>query len=90
MSIVPGKSLLEEMVLLEEAGIPPTAIIAMASLNAAQSVGLGNITGSIDADKNADFLLLSADPGQSVRNFESIVSVYQMGRKVFSASLPNR
>ncbi len=90
MSIEPGESLLEEMLLLEEAGIPPTAIIAMATLNAAQSVGLAHITGSIDADKNADFLLLSADPGESVRNFESIVSVYRMGQEVFSASLPNR
>ncbi len=90
ITIEPGKSLLEEMLLLEEAGIPPTAIIAMATLNAAQSVGRGNITGSIDANKNADFLLLSADPGQSVRNFESIVSVYQMGREVFSAAWPNR
>jgi len=90
ISIEPGESLLEEMVLLEEAGIPPTAIIAMASLNAAQSVGLARNTGSIDADKNADFLLLSADPGQSVRNFESIVSVYQMGQEVFSAAWPNR
>jgi len=90
ISIEPGESLLDEMLLLEEAGIPPTAIIAMATLNAAQSVGLGNITGSIDASKNADFLLLSADPGESVRNFDSIVSVYQMGREVFSAAWPNR
>jgi len=86
MSIKPGESLLEEMLLLEEAGIPPAAIIAMATLNAAQSVGLARITGSIDADKNADFVLLSADPGQSVRNFDSIVSVYRMGQEVFSAA----
>ena len=85
ISIEPGKSLLHEMVLLEEAGVPPTAIIAMASLNAARSIGVGGITGSIDSDKNADFLLLSADPGESVRNFKSIVSVYQMGREEFSA-----
>ena len=86
MLIVPGESLLGEMVLLEEAGIPPTAIIAMATLNVAQSVGLARISGSIDADMNADFLLLAADPGESVRNFESIVSVYRMGQEVFSAA----
>jgi imidazolonepropionase-like amidohydrolase len=86
MSIVPGKSLLEEMVLLEEAGIPPTAIITMATLNVAQSVGLARTTGSVEPGKNADFLLLAADPGESVRNFESIVSVYKMGREVFSAA----
>jgi imidazolonepropionase-like amidohydrolase len=85
ISIEPGKSLHHEMVMLEEAGVRATAIIAMASLNAARSIGLGNITGSIDSDKNADFLLLSADPGESVRNFKSIVTVYQMGREVFSA-----
>ena len=83
--IQPGVSLLDEMVMLEEAGVPPMEIIAMASLNAARSIGVDSKTGSIESDKNADFLLLSADPGESVRNFRSIVSVYQMGRVVFSA-----
>ncbi len=83
--IQPGVSLLDEMVMLEEAGVPPTEIIAMASLNAARSIGVDSKTGSIESDKNADFLLLSADPGESVRNFRSVVSVYQMGRVVFSA-----
>lgn len=83
--IQPGVSLLDEMVMLEEAGVPPMEIIAMASLNAARSIGVDSYTGSIESDKNADFLLLSADPGESVRNFRSVVSVYQMGRVVFSA-----
>ena len=82
--IQPGVSLLDEMVMLEEAGVPPMEIIAMASLNAARSIGVDSYTGSIESDKNADFLLLSADPGESVRNFRSVVSVYQMGRVVFS------
>jgi imidazolonepropionase-like amidohydrolase len=84
ISFEPGASLLDEMALLEEAGVPATEIIAMASLNAARSIGLDGKTGSIDSGKDADFLLLAADPGDTVRNFRSIVSVYQMGRLVFS------
>ena len=78
-TIKPGTSLLDEMRMLEESGIPTAAIVAIASLNAAQSIEVGKVTGSIDIGKDADFLLLSADPGESVRNIRSIVSVYQMG-----------
>lgn len=84
IEVKPGISLLDEMVMLEEAGIPPTEIITMASLNAARSIGVSNDTGSIQTGKRADFLLLSADPGESVRNFQSVVSVYQKGQAVFS------
>jgi imidazolonepropionase-like amidohydrolase len=84
ISLEPGASLIDEMVLLEEAGVPATEIIAMASLNAARSIGLDGKAGSIDSGKDADFLLLAADPGDTVQNFRSIVSVYQMGRLVFS------
>lgn len=83
-SLEPGASLLDELILLEEAGVPATEVIAMASRNAARSIGLDGKTGSIDVGKDADFLLLSADPGETVRNFRSIASVYQVGRLVFS------
>jgi hypothetical protein len=33
----------------------------------------------------SDFVMLSADPGESVRNFQTIVLVYQMGQLVFRA-----
>ncbi|NNE62148.1 MAG: amidohydrolase family protein [Woeseia sp.] len=73
------------MVLLEQAGIPPSAIITIATTNAALSVGIANSAGSIQIGSNADFVMLSADPGEGARNFQAIVSVYQMGRLVFRA-----
>ena len=85
-STFPGTSLLDEMLILEEAGIPPTAVIAIASLNAARSVGVDEKTGSIESGKDADFLLLSADPGESVQNIRSIVSVYKAGEAVFRSA----
>jgi len=84
IAIEPGVSLLDEMALLEDAGVRSADIIAMATLNVAQAIGVGDTTGSIESGKRADFLLLSADPGESTRNFKSIVSVYQMGEAILS------
>ena len=78
----PGKSLLDEMSMLEEAGVPPTEIIAMASMNAARAISVSDDTGSVQSGRRADFLLLSADPGESVQNFQSVVSVFQAGQAV--------
>ena len=86
MTTKPGESLLEELQMLEDAGIPTADVIKIASVNAAQSIGVGEKTGSIAAGKDADFVLLSADPGESVRNIRSIVAVYQMGRGVFASA----
>ena len=83
-STLPGTSLLDEMLILEEAGIPPIDVIGIASLNAARSIGVDGNTGSIEPGKDADFLLLSADPGRSVQNIRSIVSVYKAGRSVYA------
>jgi imidazolonepropionase-like amidohydrolase len=85
VAISPGISIHDEMALLEEAGIPPSEIITMASENAARSMGIANSKGSIQAGSDADFVMLSADPGESVRNFQTIVLVYQMGQLVFRA-----
>lgn len=83
IDIKPGESLLDEIDLLEAAGVPPSDIIAMASLNAARSIGVADSTGSIESGKNADFLLLSSDPGEHVRNIRAMLLAFQMGQVVF-------
>jgi len=84
VDIEPGKSIVDELVLLEDAGIPMLDIIAIGSLNAARSMGVADRSGSIEHGKDADFVLLSADPGESAQNIRSVVLVSQMGRVVFA------
>lgn len=82
VSIPPGLSLHDELRMLEDAGIAPRAIITMATLNSARAIGKQSSTGSIETGKDADFLLLSEDPGESVHNLQSIIAVYKSGREV--------
>jgi imidazolonepropionase-like amidohydrolase len=86
VDIRPGISVHDEMLLLEAAGIPSSEIIAMASTNTARWISVTKSTGTILAGSDADFVILSADPGDGVRNLRAIDSVYQKGRLVFPAS----
>lgn len=83
--IEPGASLHDELLMFEQAGVPPAAIITAASLNPARAIGVDERSGSIELHKDADFLLLQADPEASLRNLQAIVAVYQAGRRVWSA-----
>jgi imidazolonepropionase-like amidohydrolase len=59
--------------LLVEAGIPPLDAIVAATRNSADALGQLNQGGSIQAGKRADLLLLSADPGEDIRNLRKVV-----------------
>ncbi|HXS97840.1 MAG TPA: amidohydrolase family protein [Candidatus Limnocylindrales bacterium] len=76
--IVPGASFHEELRLLASAGIPVPAVLRMATLNAAQALKL-NI-GSIEPGKDADLVVLSANPLESLRNTERIEIVVKAGK----------
>ena len=60
--VVPGASFHDEMLLLHDAGIPPLAVLRMATYNGAVALGLADRTGSIEAGKEADLVVLTADP----------------------------
>lgn len=78
--IVPGVSFHEELRLLAEAGIPAPAVLRMATLNAGRALKL-NI-GSIQPGKDADLVVLAANPLDSLRNTERIEIVVK-GGKIF-------
>jgi imidazolonepropionase-like amidohydrolase len=59
--------------LLVEAGIPPLDAIVAATRNSADALGQLNQAGTIQAGKRADLLLLSADPGEDIRNLRKVV-----------------
>src|SRR5262249_11892809 len=76
--IVPGASFHEELRLLADAGIPVAAVLRMATLNAGYALKL-NI-GSVEPSKDADLVVLTADPLASLRNTERIEMVLKSGR----------
>jgi imidazolonepropionase-like amidohydrolase len=80
--IVPGVSFHEELRLLADAGIPAAAVLRMATLNAGRTLKL-NI-GSVEPGKDADLVVLTANPLDSLRNTERIEVVVKAGR-IFKA-----
>jgi imidazolonepropionase-like amidohydrolase len=81
--IAPGRSLLDELQLLQDAGIPANEVVVIATTNAARTIGVDATVGTVEAGKTADFLLLTADPGEDVGNFHRLRAAYRGGRQVF-------
>ena len=85
--MTPGVALHREMELLVAAGIPPLDVLSMASRNAARALGVEDETGTVEAGKRADLVVLSADPVASISNTRSIVRVLLRGRSFRPADL---
>src|SRR6185295_7866836 len=65
---VPGYALIEEMRSMRAAGLPPAAILAAATRNAAACIERANEIGTIEIGKRADLVLLDANPLEDVEN----------------------
>ncbi len=78
--LVPGKSLHHELELLAEAGIKPMDIIKIATKNGAKALSIINQTGTIEPDKQADILILSANPIEDIENIGKIDAVISNSR----------
>jgi imidazolonepropionase-like amidohydrolase len=82
--ITPGVSLHRELELLNQAGIKPLDVITIATRNGAEALGILNEVGTIEAKKQADFVILSSDPLEDIRNTRKIEKVYLGGKLVHS------
>jgi imidazolonepropionase-like amidohydrolase len=78
--IVPGASLHDELLLLEEAGIPRAEVLRIATRNAAVALHREAEQGTVEVGKLADLVVLSADPLADLRNTRRIEMVIQRGR----------
>jgi imidazolonepropionase-like amidohydrolase len=78
--LVPGESLHHELDLLVEAGISPRDVIKIATRNGAEALNLINQTGTIEPGKQADILILSANPSEDIENTNRIDSVISNGK----------
>jgi imidazolonepropionase-like amidohydrolase len=75
----PGLTLKEEFAELHKAGFSPLKILQMATINAAEYLGRSDIMGTVQPGRNADLVLLDADPCESVENLHKIAGVVRGG-----------
>jgi imidazolonepropionase-like amidohydrolase len=78
--LVPGASLHNELELLAEAGIKPLEVIEIATNNGARSLCIDDRVGTIQPEKQADMIILSADPIENISNTKEIEVVMVDGR----------
>ena len=78
--LVAGESLHHELELLVEAGINTSDVIKIATKNGAEALDLINQTGTIKPGKEADILILSANPVTDIENTKQIDAVISNGR----------
>ena len=78
--VIPGFSLHQEFKELARAGLTPLQVLQMTTTNGAQFVGRQTTMGSIDVGKNADLVLLSANPIADVANLDKISAVVMRGK----------
>lgn len=74
-----GYSLHREFDELEKAGLPPLHVLQMTTLNGAEFLGRMKDMGTVDTGKNADMVLLDANPIESVQNLHKINAVIRAG-----------
>lgn len=74
-----GYSIHQEFDELGKAGISPLHILRMATLNGAEFLGRTDTMGTVDIGKNADLVLLDANPIGSVQNLHKIDAVIRAG-----------
>ena len=77
---VPGVSLVEELELLEGAGLSRADVLRTATQNAAMALGEDNLFGRIAPGQRADLILLERDPAADLSALRAISAVIAGGR----------
>ena len=85
--VIPGVSLHQEFALLASAGLSPLDILQMTTLNGAQFLNREATMGTVDEGKNADLVLLDANPIESAANLDKISAVFLKGKYFSTAAL---
>jgi imidazolonepropionase-like amidohydrolase len=74
-----GLMLHHEMALFARAGVPNAAILKIATLDAAKSLGVDKQTGSIAPGKVADLVVLDGDPLARINDISRVTSTMRAG-----------
>ncbi len=85
--LVAGFSLHQEFDQLAEAGLTPLQVLQMTTLDGAKLLGREARAGSVDEGKDANLVVLDANPVQSVQNLHRIFAVVRNGEFYSKAAL---
>jgi imidazolonepropionase-like amidohydrolase len=85
--VYPGYALHDELELLAACGLGPAQVLRAATLGAAELLGLESTSGTVEAGKRADLVLLDADPLRDARNLRRIRAVVLGGRLLRAGEL---
>lgn len=77
--VVPGFSLHQEFDLMAQAGLTPLQVLQAATLNGARFLQREATMGTVEVGKNADLVLLDANPLQDVANLHRLAGVVRAG-----------
>jgi imidazolonepropionase-like amidohydrolase len=80
LGLIPGISLHHELELLVKSGINPLNVIKIATGNGAEALGILDDVGTIESGKQADMIILNANPIRNIRNIEAIEGVIEDGQ----------
>ena len=75
----PGYSAFRELELYVESGLTPMQAIKAATITPAKVMKLADVTGSIEAGKNADIIIVDGNPLQNIRSIRKITTVIKDG-----------
>ena len=78
---IPGWAEHRELELMVKAGLKPMDVLVAATRGSAAMLGATD-RGTLEPGKRADFLVLSANPLDDVRNTRRLVSVWHGGREI--------
>ena len=84
---VPGWSLHREMELYVQAGFTPMEAIQSATIVSAQAMGLQDESGTIEAGKRGDLIIVGGDPLEDISNLRRVEQVLTHGRVYKTAPL---
>ena len=83
----PGYSVFRELELYVESGLTPMQAIQTATIIPAKAMKMNAVTGSVEAGKNADIIIVDGDPLQNIRNIRKVTSIIKDGNIYDPASL---
>jgi hypothetical protein len=83
----PGFTLHDELAWLVTAGLTPMEALQSATRNAAEFLGRSDHQGTVEVGKDADLVLLTADPLADIHNTQKIAAVILHGRYLSRADL---
>ncbi len=75
-----------ELALLVACGMSPLAAIQAATGRAANAIGVGDFTGTIEPGKTADLLVIRGNPLENMDFLRNVVQVYKEGVNIFAYS----